>query len=472
MRHSNASSRSGPSQASAKAGQQKRSINGGLFLFGAIFFFVGLSVAGMMAGPALLTGVAAKHWVSTNAELLEARLYCTGGKNPGCEALARYRYEVDGLDYENDRVALFGGNDNIGDFQKRLGRELETAFANKEQVQVWYDPANPVNAVLNREIRWGLIAFMGIFVLLFSGVGLGIMLASLRGAGRSNLFALAPGIIAAMRQKAQGVSNTSAVAGQAASRPQSAQKPSGVSQRQRAGSLQAGPWLRNKAWQQPRIESTARTKVRQAWVLVLFALISGVFFFLFNQDLWQGLWRAQSPGAVFVALLFLLLSLMALGVAIGKTLAFRRTGSTPLLLDPFPGAIGGDLGGSLELVGLRYHPSMRVELTLSCLQLTQRGRTRNETLIWQSKGCAKVLPGAKGVSLGFRFQIPEGLPQSSLKETEGAHVWRLLFKLTSPVTSLAWDYALPVFATGASAKLRQPLARELCPGDSTQGERL
>ena len=62
---------------------------------------------------------------------------------------------------------------------------------------------------------------------------------------------------------------------------------------------------------------------------------------------------------------------MGLGLlvwAVRQTLAWRCFGMTLLELDPFPGAIGGDIGGLLEL-RLPYSP---FRITLTCLYVYTR----------------------------------------------------------------------------------------------------
>jgi hypothetical protein len=67
-------------------------------------------------------------------------------------------------------------------------------------------------------------------------------------------------------------------------------------------------------------------------------------------------------------------SLVGLGLlvwAVRQTLAWRCFGMTLLELDPFPGAIGGDIGGLLEL-RLPYNPRCPFRITLTCLYVYTR----------------------------------------------------------------------------------------------------
>jgi hypothetical protein len=414
-------------------------INVGLLVFGIIFLVLGVSISGAMMAPAVLDGMAARDWPSTDAELLEARIYVSGGqKDASFEAQARYRYRVKGQLYENDRVGLHSGSDNIGDFQQRLGQELIDAFTQGRQIRVWYDPLNPANSLLNRELRWGLLAFVGMFLLLFGGFGLGAIAIAL------------------------GVRRTSSVSpddawvhpakGLAGGRPQAVPTTA-----QAAYQGQSGPWLSNKAWQGPRIESSFRAKLWRSWLLTFFVLLPSLLFLVVGLNFFGD--------QIFTLFLFeapmLVIGLVLLVLASRASLSRRRFGTGFVTLDPFPGAIGGDLGGIIEL-DLGYNQALRPELTLSCLGPVRGKGTSGETLIWQAKGCAKAWPGAKGSQLGFRFVLPQGLPQASLSKTHGAIIWRLELRCQGPGVRLERDFELPVFATGAKSKQSRLLVVKPC----------
>lgn len=414
-------------------------INAGLLVFGIVFLVLGVSISGAMMVPAVLDGMAARDWPSTDAELLEARIYASGGQSDASfEAQARYRYRVGGQLYENDRVGLHSGSDNIGDFQQRLGQELVDAFTQGRQIRVWYDPLNPANSLLNRELRWGLLAFVGIFLLLFGGFGLGAIVIAL---GVRRASSVSPDD--AWVHPAKGLAG-----GQPQAVPTTAQT---------AYQGQSGPWLSNKAWQGPRIESNFRAKLWRSWLLAFFVLLPSLLFLVVGLSFWGE--------HIFTLVVFegpmLVIGLVLLVLASRASLSRRRFGIGFVTLDPFPGAIGGDLGGIIEL-DLGYNQALRPELTLNCLKSVRGKGTSGETLIWQAKGCAKAWPGAKGCQLGFRFVLPQGLPQASLSKTHDAIIWRLELRCQGPGVRFERDFELPVFATGAKSKQSRLLVVEPC----------
>ncbi len=393
----------------------KRTQSRALALFGLPFFAVGLFFIYLIAGS-LYDGFRMASWPQTQGTLSSAHIRSsTSDNSTSYEAEAQYRYRVGGREYFGDRVAIQGGGDNIGDFQQQLGWELESLYRNRQSVTVYYNPDNPAEAVLNREMRWGLIGFKAIFVLTFGGVGLGLIIFGLRG---------------------KRVIDT----------PEAAEK----------------PWLARTEWADNRIRSGARTMVYIAWFFAIFwNLISspGVFFF-------QEVWRDEGPVALFI-LLFPLVGLGLLYWALRQTLEWRRFGYTPLRLDPFPGAIGGDVGGEIEL-NFPYQPGLACEVTLSSLYSYVSGsgknRSRHERVEWQDSGYAQVEPAGRGMQLRFRFAVPEGLRPSEA-EQGNYYLWRLSIKAELPGVDLSRSFTIPVYATAEKSHLhRLDTAREVPRG--------
>ena len=97
------------------------------------------------------------------------------------QTTATYRYDYPGQTHTGHRVAIDTGSDNIGDFQQQLYSELRTAYDRGAPVLAYVDPDEPANAVLNRELRAGLLALKGVFALVFGGVGFGLLVGARAG---------------------------------------------------------------------------------------------------------------------------------------------------------------------------------------------------------------------------------------------------------------------------------------------------
>ena len=114
-------------------------------------------------------------WPSAQAELVLRSWTCRSSKSTTYLARARYSYQINGVYYTNDRVAISRRSDNIGSFQEDLGYRLEAAFAAKNHRNL-VQPEDPQDTIINRSLRVGLLFFKLIFVVVFGGAGIGLLL--------------------------------------------------------------------------------------------------------------------------------------------------------------------------------------------------------------------------------------------------------------------------------------------------------
>ena len=161
-------------------------VGGGcLALFGLPFLGAGLFVTGLYFSG-YVKWWSARSWQETPCWIESAELERGGGDGDTRKALATYRYEFGGQTYQGDRVALSGGSDNIGDFQKETYRELSrhtgtSTAGERRPFRCYVNPRNPSESVLYRTLRWERQAFMAIFALTFPAVGAGLVFGGLWG---------------------------------------------------------------------------------------------------------------------------------------------------------------------------------------------------------------------------------------------------------------------------------------------------
>lgn len=271
----------------------------------------------------------------------------------------------------------------------------------------WVNPQMPAESVLNRDMRWELFGFKLIFVVVFGGVGLGLFAWALL--SRS-------GVI---------------------HHPEEATK----------------PWLARREWASETITCSAKGGVWGAWFFaVIWNAISSFLWFVIPVEFAKGNYW------ILIAGLFPLVGLVLLTWAIKTTLEWRRFGAIPLTLDPYPGAIGGHVGGTLELP-LAYDITYQFPLTLSCVHSYMSGsgknRSRKESVKWQAQGFAYTESAAKGIRLSFRFDVPPDLPASE-PSSDSYYYWRLVIKADLPGVDLNRQFELPVFPTAEQSRyLRQ-----------------
>lgn len=373
-----------------------------LLLFAFPFFGVGVWMAWSTAST-LYDARQMKQWLPVTATLTRAG-WDTHSRDDSdtFEAYAAYTYQVDGSLYHGDRVSIGGGSDNIGDFQQNLGRRLRSAMSSGEYITVYVNPQNPADVVVDRSLRWEMIGFNLIFVFAFGGVGFGLIIFSFRAQKKSSL-----------------------------PEPELRQK----------------PWLANSDWQSASIKSSSKQTMYFTWGFAAFwNLISAPLPFV--------VFREVTKSENYIALVGLLFPLVGIGLltwAVRRTMEWRRFGPAPIMLDPFPGSIGGHVGGTVD-VKLPYDSNVRFSLTLTSLYSYMSGsgkdRSRKTSAKWQDTQIAHVTAGARGTRLEFRFDVPDDLNESDADQSDDQYyLWQLNLKAELPGADIDRDYEIPVYVT-------------------------
>ena len=256
--------------------------------------------------------------------------------------------------------------------------------------------------MIDRSLRWGLLGFKMIFALVFGLVGIGIILAGFWGSP-----ARVP-------------------------HPEASTK----------------PWMTQPAWADNKIYSNQKASVWGGWIFAgIWNLISlPVAVALIPQEF------AKGNYIVLIALVFPLVGVWLLYWAVGATRDWKRFGNIYLILDPFPGSIGGHVGASIDLPVI-YNERHHFNVVLNCLQKYQSGSGKNretrEKLIWQAEGLAQVHPSSLGENISFRFDIPSGLPASEPEDSEH-HFWRV--DIENKELGFSRSFEIPVYATGQQSR--------------------
>ncbi len=378
-----------------------------LFLFALPFASFGTWML-WLVGSELSDAWVMRSWEPVSAELERAGVETRRGDDSDTYlAYASYRYTYAFVSYTGDRVSLSSWADNIGNYQRDIGRRLADALARGEAIEIWVDPNEPSSSIIDREPRWGLIAFKSVFVLLFGGVGYGLAIAAF------------------LRRPAPDIGD--AVVGDT-------------------------PWLANPAWQGAPLRSGSRAAMWGAWAFAaLWNLVSMPLPFL--------LYPEVTEKANYAALLGLIFPIVGVGLlvwAVRRTAEWRRFGASPLTLDPFPGAIGGHVGGRIEM-NLPYSSADRFELTLTCVRSRISGsgknRSRRETARWQDHRLAYTEPGSTGTRLAFRFDVPEDLDAADASKASDSYtIWRLGLEAETAHGKVDRSWELPVYPTGESSR--------------------
>lgn len=376
-------------------------------LFALPFFGVGVWMF-VSIGATFHDAWTMQRWEPVQGQLIAAGYDTHSGDDSDTyEAYAHYSYRYRGQDYEGSRVTLAGGADNIGDYQTDLGNRLAAMRSRGESVTVWVNPGAPAESIIDRDVRWGLVGFKSIFLFVFGGVGLGLLVFTWTRPGAKDATLL---------------------------------------------QYREAPWLLNDAWQTPEIRSGSRAAMWGAWVFAaLWNAISAVTPFVAYEEVVE-----NQNYLALVALVFPLVGLGLLAWALRRTFEWRRFGPAPVTLDPFPGSIGGHVGGTVDLE-LPYDAAARFHLTLSNLYSYMSGsgknRSRREEARWQDELVAHAEPGSRGTRLSFRFDVPDGLDESDAAQDGDSYFrWRLNLRAELPGADLDRDYDIPVYATARQSR--------------------
>lgn len=381
-----------------------------LFVFALPFFAVGAWMA-YLCGSDFADAWRMQSWHEVEATLTSAGYTSHSGDSTTYEAHATYTYEIHGFRHTGDRVGLSGGADNIGDYQQDTGRRLQSAWSEGRPITVFVNPDDPADSIVDREIRWGLIGFRSVFVLAFGGTGLGMMFWAVR----------------APRKKDPAD-------------PRYAD----------------APWLANDAWQTNAVRSSSKLTMYGAWGFALFwNAVSAPLPFVIHGEVLE-----KQNYIALVGLLFPTVGAFLLVWAFRRTREWQRFGAAPVSLDPFPGSIGGHVGGTID-IRLPYDTASRFKLTLTNIKSYVSGsgknRSRRESAKWQDSQLAFAEPGGSGTRLTFRFDVPSGLRESVADPGGGTYyLWRLNVSAALDGADFDRDYEIPVYATAQrSAELAE-----------------
>jgi hypothetical protein len=348
-------------------------------------------------------------WDMQDWQPVEARLsaagYTTssGDDSDTYEAYATYHYTFFGQAFKGERVSLSSGGDNIGDYQQDIGRRLSSAMSRNELITVWVNSDDPGESIVDRSLRWGLLGFKSIFLFVFGGVGLGLLIAIWR-----------------------------------APKEKDKTKPE----------YQSAPWLLNHDWQSASIRSDSKMSMWGAWAFAaIWNLISSPTPFLAYREVVD-----KQNYIALVALLFPIVGIGLIGWAVKRTKEWRKFGPTPVELDPFPGSIGGHVGGRIEMP-LAYDSSNKFLLTLTSIHSYMSGsgknRSRREQVLWQDEVLAHSESTGTGTRIEFRFDVPTGKKESDADPSDDSYdLWRLNVRADIDGTDLDRSYEIPVYPTG------------------------
>lgn len=375
-----------------------------LILFALPFAGAGTFV-GYLAGSMLVTWSRAQSWQEAPARILSAELDVNREDDSTTYRVrAVYEYEYGGATYTSDRVASGMGSDNIGSFHQNKHAELRTYAESGRLFRCFVNPEDPSEALLYRELRWGMFGFEAVFALVFSLVGYGLLFAAFYG--------------------------SRAVREAEALKKQHARE----------------PWLWEKDWVDGRIQAGSRGKMIGAIIFaLLWNLISSPIIFLVPGEL------ADGNRMVLIGLLFPFIGVLLAAYAIYAALQWRKFGNSEFELFSNPGVIGGYLEGRVHTT-IRARQDETFRVTLSCIRKETSGSGKNrsstERMLWQDAieiDANELLAGPRGASIPVRFAIPIDAGPSSDPDDSSPIKWRIDAVAQLPGIDFSARFIVPVF---------------------------
>ncbi|PKM23064.1 MAG: DUF3592 domain-containing protein [Gammaproteobacteria bacterium HGW-Gammaproteobacteria-14] len=364
-------------------------------LFGLPFFAAGLAVLWFGPFGALWQHARSANWERVPAYLESVALAShRGSDSTTYEVTARYRYHYQGRDFVGERVGYDSGKDNLGKDHQQLEARLKAYQRRGQPLLIWVNPAQPQETYLVRELRWKKLSFMGIFGLIFATVGGGVIYAGWR----------------------VPVASTAPLA--------------------------SGP-----------IYSAER---RRHWFFVgmglLFVAMSSPGLLAIPEELDSG------NTLILVVLLFPLVGLGLLWSGFRGWQRWRFYGPMPVLMDPQPGQLGGDIGGRIEL-RIPWQRENPYRITLQCLrsQVTGSGknRSRSESVVWQQEQVPFMEARGTGTELRFVFEPPDNLPPTE-SYGDRYHLWKILLCGPREPVLLERTYTIPVVMGRGRSRVTLP----------------
>lgn len=214
-------------------------------------------------------------------------------------------------------------------------------------------------------------------------------------------------------------------------------------------------WLENKHWRDNSIRSGARYA---HWAMLVFALVWNAITLPIFLNAGEFMAKVKTEPVMLVVFLFPLVGAGLLIATVRLFIAWRHFGPTPLVLDPFPGSIGGHVGGWVD-TRIAFNSSQRFDVTLACLKSYVSGsgkdRKRSESVVWQTDGVCHAERTGAGTRLLFRFSVPAGQRESDLEKRGTYYLWRVTIASELDGPDFSRSYEIPVFATTTLSTLRE-----------------
>lgn len=210
------------------------------------------------------------------------------------------------------------------------------------------------------------------------------------------------------------------------------------------------PWLEEKNWHNGQIYSSARNRLYFSWIFSLFwNVIAFPIAYLAIRDNYPEL-NFDHFDPVLLVLLFPVVGIGLLFWAVQNYRQWSAFGRLALTLDPYPGSIGGEVGGFLELP-IAWRSGYDFTVTVNCIHHSIRSSGKNSShhqdVVWKNFAAVEYEPSASGIRLKFKCPVDDGLYESEDASGRNYYRWIVHIKGKDNESRIELDreFDIPVF---------------------------
>ena len=213
-------------------------------------------------------------------------------------------------------------------------------------------------------------------------------------------------------------------------------------------------WTARKDWFNGQIRPR-HVKVAFFISLSFFVFWTGLSYFIFleNQGRIERAIQAfidsgyrEMREALFFPLMFLL-SLIIIPSLVKTTRRYIRSKHLLLNLDPYPGQVGGRVGGDLVLP-FAYEAGLQADVRVNCIEVTISRGSNKRTSRWEkvkyrTRAKVEFVPLSGKTMLRFTARTQPGLPESAIEESGSYSYWAV--RIQVPDKDIDENFNIPVF---------------------------
>lgn len=311
-----------------------------------LFFLFGFVffLAGLFA-TYKIAGVMVVDYARTSSwEATPAKLESLSLKGSDSQkVVGKYRYLYEGREYVGERISISDVSDNFSGYWPALYERLQKD-ERAARVIALVNPNSPDEAILDRTFRWKTLLFSSIFLFMFCGFGGFMMWSQWRGS---------KSVKEEIQEANQGIASDDKMG---------------------------------------------------FWFLFWFGFVFFLFGFVFLVTMFSEFIK-EPTAAVIAPLIFLLIGGAISGFALKQQALFKRIGRAPLMLDPLPGAIGGQVGGYFILGS--HLSAKTMMMTLRSKRQVKKDEGYENRTVWKAVFPAYIERVTNGTRVSFVFDVPE-----------------------------------------------------------------